>query len=79
MPVINRLLIAFVVWEVLVLFTLPVRSQEQPPPRERALMERVSAEINSNLVCATNVATLQDKIKELEAKLKAAEKLEDAK
>lgn len=46
--------------------------QAATPPRERALMERVGAEINNNLVCSTNVAALQDRIKELESKLKAA-------
>ncbi len=50
------------------------RAQEQSSPRERALMERVSAEINGNLVCSTNVAALQDKIKDLEQKLKDATK-----
>ncbi len=70
MPIVNRLLIAVIVWEILVLVTLPVRAQDQGSPRERALMERVSVEINNSLVCSTNVAVLQDKIKDLEQKLK---------
>ncbi len=49
------------------------QTQEQSTPRERALMERIGLEINSNLACSTNVAALQDKIKELDAKLKATE------
>ncbi len=55
------------------------QTQEQSSPRERALMERVSGEINGNLICSANVIALQDKIKELEAKVKAAEKPEDVK
>lgn len=74
MPVANRLLLAFVIWEILVLATLPGRAQDIPPPRERALMERVSIEINGNLMCSANVAALQDRVRELEQKLKAAEK-----
>lgn len=54
-------------------------AQEQSTPREQALMQRVSGEINGNLVCSANVIALQDKIKELEAKLKATEKPEDPK
>ncbi len=50
------------------------RAQEQATPRERALMERVSGEINSNLVCSAATIALQDKIKELEQKLKEATK-----
>lgn len=50
-----------------------VRGQETSP-RERALIERIGIEVNGNLVCSTNIASLQDKIKELETRLKAAEK-----
>lgn len=74
MPVVNRLLLAFVVWEIIALATLPSRAQDAAPPRERALMERVSIEINGNLACSANVAALQDRVRELEQKLKAAEK-----
>lgn len=67
-------------WVLANMFVLAVsfgaRGQEQSSPRERALMERVSIEVNGNLACSTNIATLQDKIKELEAKLKATEKPE---
>ena len=74
MPVANRLLLAFVIWEIVVLLTLPARAQDNVSPRERALMDRVSIEINGNLACSTAVAALQDRVKELEQKLKAAEK-----
>lgn len=74
MPIVNRLLIAFLVWEVLVLATLPSRAQDIPSPRERALMDRVSTEINGNLMCSANVAALQDRVRDLEQKLKATEK-----
>lgn len=74
MPVVNRLLLVFVIWEIAVLLTVPARAQDIGTPRERALMERVSIEINSGLNCATNVAVLQDKVRELEQKLKATEK-----
>ncbi len=73
MPVSNRLLIALIAWEVLMLATLPSRAQEISP-RERALMERIGGEVNSNIACSTNVVALQDKIKDLETKLKAQEK-----
>ncbi len=49
-------------------------AQEQGTPRERALMERIGGEVNGSLVCSANVIALQDKIKELEAKLKEAPK-----
>lgn len=74
MPVVNRLLLAFVVWEIAVLLTLPVRAQDNPAPRERALMERVSIEINGNLACSANAMVLLDRIKDLEQKLKIPEK-----
>lgn len=65
----------WVLFNLLALSVALARAQEQPPsPHERALMERVSREINSNLICSTNLEALRDKIKELEAKLKEAPK-----
>lgn len=67
------------IWLLFTVFLFSValaRAQELSPPRERALMARVSSEINSNLACSTDVAALQDKIRELEQKLKAADKPE---
>ena len=71
------MLVFIKVWILLNLFLFSValaRAQEQATPREQALMQRVSGEINGNLVCSANTIALQDKIKELEAKLKEAEK-----
>lgn len=74
MPVANRLLLAFVVWEIAVLLAFPARAQDNASPRERALLGRISAEINTSLACSTEVAVLQDRIKDLEQKLKTPEK-----
>ena len=68
---------AIKIWVLLNMLILSValaRAQEQAAPRERALMERVSAEINNNLACATDKQTLMDRIRELEAKLKEKDK-----
>lgn len=54
------------------------RAQEQAAPRERALMQRIGSEVNSNLVCAANAEALQDKIKELTAENEKLKKPADA-
>ncbi len=59
---------------LLSLLFVSIASAQEAPPRERALLERIGLEVNSNLTCSANVAALQDKIKELEAKLKVAPK-----
>lgn len=62
-------LVSLLLWFALL---YPLWGQEQPAsPRERALMERVSIEINNNLACSTSVQALQDRIRELEQKAKA--------
>lgn len=56
-----------------------VCAQEQLPPRERALMERINTEINGGLVCATNSIALQDRVRQLEKDLVEAKKSKDKK
>lgn len=53
---------------LLALSATPALAQE-PTPQVRALSERVMQELNTALTCTANVIALQDKIKELEAKL----------
>lgn len=55
---------------VALLVSGPGRAQEQQPaPRERALLARLSQEINNTIACGTEVGLLQDRIKELEGRL----------
>ncbi len=72
MPIANRLLIAIITWEVLVLLTLPLRAQEQQTPKNRALMERIGIEVNGNLACAEATYALRDRVSELERQLAAS-------
>lgn len=54
-----------------ILCILSASAQEQATPKERALIERITGELNNNIACSTTVQTLLDRIKELEAKAKS--------
>lgn len=49
-------------------------SAEDQPPKVRALYERLNVEIGNTLTCSENAYILLDKIKDLQAKLDAAQK-----
>lgn len=70
----KRLLLATLLLAPSLLPSLALAQQvpQQPQsPREQALTAKLIGEINNNLECSTNVVTLQQKIAQLEAQLKA--------
>lgn len=72
MPIVNRLLIALIVWELAVFLTLPARAQptQEHTAQVQALFARTNAEINANLICSTQAIELSKLLKDEQEKVK---------
>lgn len=63
----------------LVAVVAAVHAQSAPSPNEEALGKKLMSEIQSGVACSVEVITLQRRLAEMEAKLKAAEKPAESK
>lgn len=65
------------IWILLNMFLFSVAlvgaQEQQASPRERAMLERIRSEVNGNMYCSELVEVLRDRVRDLEAKLKATE------